>query len=133
MTDDTATPPAPSADLAKTLGFAAGDTVFVEATPSWYSALEQEVGFELTPDLPATHAHLFFSSKQELHEFLTEYNIKQAQQSVWFSWPKRASGMKTDLTDRTFRDTVPTSGWDVGRAVDLDDNWYGLQFVRIKK
>jgi len=131
MTEDT-TPSADTAALATILGFAAGDTVFVEATPSWYSALEEEVGFELTPDLPASHAHLFFSSKQELHEFLTEYNIKQAQQSVWFSWPKRASGMKTDLTDRTFRDTVPTAGWEVGRTVDLDDNWYGLQFLRRK-
>jgi hypothetical protein len=120
-------------ELIAKLGFAKGDQVFVEATPAWYGITAEEVGFELSPDLPATHAHLFFSSKQELHEFLSEYNIKQVQQSIWFSWPSKASGMKTDLTEQMLRETITPIGWSPVETTTIDDNWFGIKFLRTKK
>jgi len=43
--------------LIKKLGFAPGETVYVEDTPTWYSAFADDNGLELTPGLPASHVH----------------------------------------------------------------------------
>jgi hypothetical protein len=52
----------PDKPLAQKLGFVPGDSVFVDTTPDWYSDFADKAGVEITPDLPATHAHLFFGS-----------------------------------------------------------------------
>jgi len=114
----------------ESLGFTAGQTVFVETTPDWYGAMIEEAGLEVTPDLPADHAHLFFASKDELHEFLEEYYLKDVRQSVWFSWPKVESGIKTDLNEQVVLDAITKIGFAGGDAVDIDDVWAGLRFTR---
>jgi hypothetical protein len=78
------------APLAKKLGFETGDSVFVEDTAGWYSRFADEHGLELTPGLPAAHAHLFFSSRAELESFALEYDLEDIEKSLWVSWPKKS-------------------------------------------
>jgi hypothetical protein len=118
--------------LAEKLGFAAGDTVFVETTPAWYSDFTDAAGIELEAGLPATHAHIFCGSKAELADFLSNNLIKDIEKSLWISWPKKASAITTDLTDNEVRGAVLPLGWVDTKVVSLDDTWSALQFVRHK-
>jgi len=120
------------APLAAKLGFKPGHSVFVEDTPDWYSDFADQNGFELSPDLPASHAHLFYGSKAELRAFLKEYDIEDIQLSLWISWPKKASGVKTDLSEQDLRDMVLPLGWVDTKVAAVDDTWSGLKFVRRK-
>lgn len=113
----------------ETLGFASGESVFVETTPEWYGIMAEENGLDLSPDLPADHAHLFFASKREVYEFLEEYMLKEVRKSVWISWPNKASGMKTDLDEQIVKEIISKLGWVAGDVVEIDDKWSGLKFL----
>jgi hypothetical protein len=118
--------------LIEKLGFMAGDTVFVEDTPDWYSEFADANGVELTPGLPSTHAHIFCSSKAELEAFLKENDLGDIKKSLWVSWPKKASGITTDLNEQSFRDLILPLGWVDTKVAAVDDTWSGLKFLRRK-
>ncbi len=118
--------------LIQKLGFAPDETVYVEDTPAWYSEFADKNGFSVTPDLPASHAHLFFDTKQYLAEWLDETELILIEKSLWVSWPKKASGVKTDLTEQTFRDLILPLGWVDTKVAAIDDTWSGLKFLRRK-
>jgi hypothetical protein len=121
------------APLAKKLGFAPGTSVFVETTPDWYSDFADSNGLELSPDLPATHAHIFCGTRAELVSFLKENDLEDIEKSLWLSWPKKSSGVATDITEQTLRDLVLPLGWVDVKVVAIDDTWSGLKFLRRKK
>jgi len=116
--------------LVEKLGFKPGDEVFVETTPDWYSQFADENGLELSPDLPATHAHMFFASQKELSQFLKDYDINEIEKSLWVSWPKKASSMKTDLSEQDLRDAILPLGWVDTKVAAIDNTWSGLKFLR---
>lgn len=118
--------------LAKKLGFEASDTVFVEDTPGWYSTFAAENGFVLEPGLPAIHAHIFCKSKVTLIDFLENNVIEEIQKSLWVSWPKKASGIKTDISEQDLRDYILPLGWVDTKVAAIDDTWSGLKFLRRK-
>jgi len=118
--------------LAEKLGFAAGDTVFVETTPGWYTEFADEAGIELEPGLPATHAHIFCRSRSELDIFLHENDLPQIEQSLWISWPKKTGSIRSDLTDQKIRDAILPAGWVDTKVASIDDDWSGLKFLRRK-
>jgi hypothetical protein len=45
------------------------------------------------------------------------------------SWPKKASGVATDLTDAVVRDTALPLGLVDIKVCAIDDVWSGLKFV----
>ncbi len=116
--------------LIKKLGFMPGDSVYVEDTPDWYSDFAARSGLELTPGLPATHAHLFFDSQAQLNEWLDATDLTKIEKSLWVSWPKKASGVRSDLTEQTFRDHILPLGWVDTKVAAVDDTWSGLKFLR---
>jgi len=118
--------------LAEKLGFKPGDTLFVETTPTWYSAFADQHGLELTPALPATHVHLFCSSKQDLADFIDENSLNNVATSLWLSWPKQSSGQKTEIGEQDFRNALLPLGWVDTKVAAIDNTWSGLKFVRRK-
>ncbi len=118
--------------LVTKLGFVAGDSIFVMETPDWYSDFVDENGLDLTPGLPATHAHIFFETRKELVDFLKQNDLKDIEKSLWVSWHKQAAGIKTDVTEQLFRDSILPLGWVDTKVVAIDDQWSGLKFVRRK-
>jgi hypothetical protein len=48
---------------------------------------------------------------------------------VWVAWPKRASGVPTDLTDNAVREVVLPTGWVDTKVCAIDDTWSGLKCV----
>lgn len=116
--------------LATKLGFEPGESVFVETTPDWYTQFADENGLELEAGVPATHAHLFCSTKAELTDFLHENYLSDIEKSVWISWPKKASGQQTDLGENDVRAALLPLGWVDTKVAAVDDTWSGLKFLR---
>jgi len=48
---------------------------------------------------------------------------------IWVSWPKKASGVATDLTENVLRDTALPLGLVDIKVCAIDDTWSGLKFV----
>jgi hypothetical protein len=48
---------------------------------------------------------------------------------VWVSWPKKSSGVPTDLTDQVVRETGLKLGLVDIKVCAIDDIWSGLKFV----
>ena len=50
--------------------------------------------------------------------------------TLWISWPKRASGVDTDLTEDVVRELGLREGLVDIKVCAVDDVWSGLKFVR---
>ena len=48
---------------------------------------------------------------------------------IWVSWPKKSSGIATDLTDVVVRDTALPLGLVDIKVCAIDEVWSGLKFV----
>jgi hypothetical protein len=48
---------------------------------------------------------------------------------IWVSWPKKASGVATDLSDVVVRDIALPLGLVDIKVCAIDDIWSGLKFV----
>ena len=48
---------------------------------------------------------------------------------MWVSWPKKSSGVPTDLTDVVVRDIALPLGIVDIKVCAIDDPWSGLKFV----
>jgi len=48
---------------------------------------------------------------------------------LWISWPKKASGMATDLTEDVVRNIGLACGLVDVKVCAIDDTWSGLKFV----
>ena len=48
---------------------------------------------------------------------------------LWLCWPKRSSGIATDITENALREIVLPSGLVDNKVAAIDERWSGLQFV----
>jgi hypothetical protein len=48
---------------------------------------------------------------------------------LWLAWPKKASGVPSDLSDDVVRATVLSTGWVDTKVCAIDATWSGLRFV----
>jgi hypothetical protein len=53
--------------------------------------------------------------------------------TVWVAWPKKASGVATDLTEDVFRTELLPTGWVDTKVCAIDATWSGLKFVLRKE
>ena len=78
-----------------------------------------------------THVTVFFTtSAAELgRRFPALKRTLDGADGLWIAWPKKASGVKTDLTF----DAVQSTGLDAGlvdnKSCAIDDTWQALRFV----
>lgn len=50
--------------------------------------------------------------------------------ALWVCWPKKASGVPTDLTDNVVREHGLSAGLVDVKVAAIDATWSGLKFVR---
>ena len=50
--------------------------------------------------------------------------------TLWVSWPKKASGVPTDLTENVVREIALAGGLVDVKVCAVDDTWSGLTLVR---
>jgi hypothetical protein len=48
---------------------------------------------------------------------------------IWICWPKRSSGVATDISEDVLRDELLPTGWVDNKVCAIDDTWSGLRFV----
>jgi hypothetical protein len=53
----------------------------------------------------------------------------QPTAGLWIAWPKRASGMATDVTEDTVREVALPTGLVDNKVCAIDDLWSGLRLV----
>jgi len=75
-------------------------------------------------------AVLFLRSQAELkHDWKPISSRIAADGMFWIAWPKKASGVVTDLTENVIRDfALKTEFVDV-KVCAIDDTWSGLKLV----
>ena len=79
---------------------------------------------------PLDMVHLFVIQAKGLAARLRDYRKAIAPDGmIWVSWPKKSSGVVTDLTDVVVRDTALPLGLVDIKVCAIDDTWSGLKFV----
>jgi len=119
--------------LARKLGIEEGQTVGILNMPNYY---ELELG-ELPPDvelhrteLPADIFVIFADRSDEAERgFQRAVTYLPADGAIWMLWPKKSSGVETDLTEQTLRDLFLPTGMVDNKVIAVDDTWSGLRFV----
>jgi hypothetical protein len=49
---------------------------------------------------------------------------------LWIAWPKRSSGVRSDLDERVVREIGLATGLVDNKVCAIDETWSGLRFVR---
>jgi hypothetical protein len=62
-------------------------------------------------------------------EFAAHQGSIKADGMIWVAWPKKASGMQTDLTENAIRDTVLKTPFVDVKVCAIDETWSGLKMV----
>ena len=120
--------------LPKKLGIKAGFRVALLHLPN---DVRSELRESLAPcrvlkemTAPLDYIHLFTPSRAEL-----EREMKRAAKALapagmlWISWPKKSSGVVTDLTENVIRDTGLALGLVDVKVCAVTEVWSGLKFV----
>jgi hypothetical protein len=72
----------------------------------------------------------FFSERAELERRLPALTKALDQAGgLWIAWPKRASGLATDLGDGVVRELGLAAGLVDNKVCAIDATWSGLRFV----
>jgi hypothetical protein len=74
---------------------------------------------------------LFFTARRSLLENQFARLMKRLSPSggLWISWPKKASGVETDLTEDVIREHALEAGLVDNKVCAIDDTWSGLRLV----
>lgn len=48
---------------------------------------------------------------------------------LWIAWPKKSSGVSTDITEQTIRDVALPTGLVDNKVCAIDETWSGLRLV----
>src|SRR5687768_3643856 len=57
----------------------------------------------------------------------------QPDGAVWVAWPKKVSGVATDITEDVLREVLLPTGWVDNKVCAIDATWSGLRFVQRKE
>jgi hypothetical protein len=75
-------------------------------------------------------AHLFVTTTSALHQELPKLKSNLAKDgTLWISWPKGGSTIKTDLKEGIVRELGLASGLVDVKICAVDEDWSGLKFV----
>jgi hypothetical protein len=70
----------------------------------------------------------FVTSRKQLEGDLRRIMPAKGQGSLWIAWPKKASGMKSDLTEDVLREVILPRGMVDRKVCAIDHTWSGLLF-----
>jgi Protein of unknown function (DUF3052) len=120
--------------LAKKLGIKPGTRLLAVNAPADYAALLDPLP-ENVAFLPAGAdeldvVHLFTKTRSELIKLIDRYMTKIKQEgAIWVSWPKKASGIPTEVTEDTVRELALPLGLVDIKVCAVDETWSGLKLV----
>jgi hypothetical protein len=120
--------------LAKKLGIRAHARLYVRAAPDNYrellAPLPEGVHSVRRIDARTDLIHLFATRAAALARALTAARRAMRMDAViWVSWPKRLSGVDTDISENDVRALALPLGLVDVKVCAVDDTWSGLKLV----
>ena len=70
----------------------------------------------------------FVTSRKQIEGDLRKVAPAKGEGSLWVAWPKKASGMKTDVTEDVLREVILPYGLVDRKVCAIDATWSGLLF-----
>jgi hypothetical protein len=120
--------------ITQKLGIKPGFCIFVSGAPKAYDelvgGLPDGAKIVTRPKAPLDMVHLFATKAAGLKDKLESFREAIAPDGmIWVSWPKKSSGVATDLSDVVVRDTALPLGLVDIKVCAIDETWSGLKFV----
>lgn len=116
--------------LVEKLGYTQQDKILIEGAPKSFVVELQFAELHFVDKPPADWAHVFVSEETGLRAWALRNQDIEISKGLWISWPKKASGLATDVTEQTLRDVLLPLGWVDIKVCAIDDIWSALKFVR---
>jgi hypothetical protein len=121
--------------LVQKLGFKPGMKVAVLGAPEGFGEMLGEL-----PERVGVVTRLGSAGKDMVIVFVTERGVLARRLDalrraiapagmVWVAWPKKASGVTTDITEDVVREVVLPTGLVDVKVCAIDDTWSGLKLV----
>jgi hypothetical protein len=121
--------------LWRKLGYRAGTGAYVEGAPDGYASLlalpaDVPVAWLARPRKGMGFVHLFATRAAALGRRLATHRRTIAPDGViWVSWPKRSSGVATDVTEDVIRSLALPMGLVDIKVCAVDGVWSGLKLM----
>ena len=120
--------------LPRKLGLKPGMRVHFHAAPPQLPALLGELPDGTTalrrPAAPLDLVLLFVTERRELERRVATLRDRLAPAGMlWVCWPKRASGVPTDITEDVVREIALPRGLVDTKVAAIDATWSGLRLV----
>ena len=119
--------------LAKKIGIKEDDRLFFANAPASFAKDLGKLpdGAEVLKNAKGANvAVLFVKSRAELEKEIAGFGEKVFPDGMlWIGWPKKSSGVKTDVTEDVVRSVALPKGLVDVKVCAIDDTWSGLKFV----
>lgn len=116
------------------LGVKPGHTVAVFGSPKGFvdtlKPLPPGTTFTARSGRSADLFLCFVRSARELSAHLATLSNAVDRQTLWIIWPKKSSGVRSDLNGNIVRETGLAAGWVDFKVCSVDATWSGLAFKR---
>jgi hypothetical protein len=122
--------------LARKLGIRPGDRLALLSAPDGFAIDDLPPGVEVSRrPRPACQVIVSFHTRRtDLdRRFPTLMRALVADGGLWVAWPKRASGVDTDITEDVVREVALPTGMVDNKVCAIDDTWSGLRLVLRKE
>jgi hypothetical protein len=118
------------------LGIKPGNTVLLIDAPAGFEQALEGLPDDAVIDRstraksPADVLVVFVTSRAALTRRFPACKPRMKPDSgLWFAWPKKASGVKTDMTEDIIRDVALAAGLVDNKVCAIDETWSGLRLV----
>jgi hypothetical protein len=120
--------------LAKKLGIKPGARVAALNAPPGYedllAPLPPDVAFVKSVTAQVDVVHLFIDTRAALAAQLARSLVRIRQDAaIWVSWPKKSSGVATNVTEDVIRTVALPLGLVDIKVCAVDDTWSALKLV----
>ncbi|MBX6354812.1 MAG: DUF3052 domain-containing protein [Micromonosporaceae bacterium] len=119
--------------LFRKLGISAGATVLLDGAPPGFTLpdLPPEVRVRRRPAAgPYDVVVCFCPDRARLHaRWAVLHPLTTPAGALWIAWPKRASGLPTDLDENVVREYALAHGRVDVKVCAIDETWSGLKNV----
>jgi hypothetical protein len=120
--------------LAQKLGIKTGQKVVTINAPAGYAKLlaplPEGVSFTGKASAGVGFVHLFSSERKALEKELKRLRKTIADTGIlWVSWPKKSSGVATDVTEGIIREVALPLGFVDIKVCAVNETWSGLKLM----
>jgi len=120
--------------LPQKLGIKPGLTVVTINAPANYRRLlgqiPDSVTFSERLKSGSSFVHLFTSRRSEMQKKMSILRDKISDNgAIWVSWPKKSSGISTDVTEDVIREIALPLGFVDIKVCAVDETWSGLKLM----